>query len=108
MSTAADRATWKALAEGATEGPVWDRYEPGQCCDGVCIAGPTGTGIHDANVTTGLADFIAAARTAVPALLADVERLEASLIEAAVTTEYWANKAARLKAENRRLREADL
>ena len=82
MSTAEDRARWAALAAAATPGP-WEAYNsnvydvqpvpPGRLTpdpDSVSLI------CEEAEPNT---DFIAAARTAVPELLADVARLEAQL-----------------------------
>ncbi len=84
----------EALANGATEGP-WDWEPHGQRPDGsmdeALFAGPSelhGMLIHRLNILNAGADwdrngannraFIAAARTAVPALIAEVRRLRAT------------------------------
>lgn len=79
MSSADDRATWKALAEGAEGGP-WEAVE-GASGGWWVERRNTATICHiDVDYSGNPdADFIAAARTAVPALLADVERLEQEL-----------------------------
>lgn len=73
--TEEQRKKWRALADAATEGP-WEPHVPYQR-DEAAGAGPN----HDARSSLGLkraqddAAFIAEARTAVPALLDEVERL---------------------------------
>jgi hypothetical protein len=64
---------WKQLAEAATEGP-WEvvEYEAG-----VFIM--FSDGFDSSSMGTGDARFIAAARDAVPRLVAEVERLRGSL-----------------------------
>lgn len=75
--TEEQRKKWRALADAATEGP-WEPHVPYQR-DEAEGAGPN----HDARSSLGLkraqddAAFIAEARTAVPALLDEVERLQA-------------------------------
>ncbi len=77
--------------------------KPGDSWDGTAI---TAVQEDDFGLTDPCnAEFIAAARTAVPALLADVERLEREFREAANAS---CLEIRMLKAENRRLREADL
>lgn len=112
MSSDSERATWKALAEGATEGPwetgrfFWkvgstrgmaDEWWVSAEAAGAVIASAP----EEAPPSTPNMAFIAAARQAVPALLADVERLEAAL-------EREVAAGDRIATENRRLREADL
>lgn len=95
--TAEQMAAWKALADAATEGeweietpaPSKKRRKPSRCVECVLTAGPF-AGLkaviaqahnpHDR-------DFIAAARTAVPALVAEVERLRALLKAAGIGEE---------------------
>lgn len=81
MSTADERAIWKALAEGATGGP-WEAAQGAS--GGWWVEQPNTATICDVDCDYSGhpgadAEFIAAARTAVPALLADVERLEREL-----------------------------
>jgi hypothetical protein len=68
MSDIVQRA--KAALEGATDGP-WEIVGGGEYVTGVGIlAAP-----DDGGVTSGDAEFIAQARTLVPELVAEVERL---------------------------------
>ncbi len=79
--TAEQIAEWKALAEKATEGP-WTTGQAGN----LRVYGPDGSGVYSGPIceairTTQRPDisFIAASRTAVPALIAEVEKLRQAL-----------------------------
>lgn len=80
LNTPEQRAEWRALADKATPGP-WDTYMvPGTRSEEAYVAVEASeTEVRIARYEGGHFDgaFIAAARTAVPALLADVERLTA-------------------------------
>lgn len=72
--TAEQLAEWKALADAATEGPwMSDRSAKIRCPAGYDVAAVQ-IGAHERRANKLL---IAAARTAVPALVAEVERLRA-------------------------------
>lgn len=108
MSSPEQRAEWKALADAATEGP-WTAAEQSHG-EWFSIQSP-----HLALCTAfepADAAFIAAARTAVPALLEEVERLREALrqaegerddLDTGVGTLLGEN--VELEAEVRRLRE---
>lgn len=67
---------WKALAEAATDGP-WMEREHKVLTTSEAMRDEFGTaGIIAHNVANADARFIAAARTAVPELVAEVERLK--------------------------------
>lgn len=108
VSTAAERATWKALAEDAEDGP-WEAVE-GASGGWWVERRNTATICHIDVDYSGNPDaaFIAAARTAVPALLADVERLERELHICGLARDLANEESIQLEAENARLREADL
>ncbi|WP_185292747.1 hypothetical protein [Mycolicibacterium litorale] len=63
----------KAVLEGVTEGP-WELIGGGEYVTGVSIC----VAPDDGGVTGPDAEFIAAARTLVPELVAEVERLRAA------------------------------
>ena len=75
MITAEQLEQWKALAEAATPGPWAIVENTVQAGDSLFV----GTIFSDD--TPANADFIAAARTVVPALLAEVDQLRAELDE---------------------------
>lgn len=65
----------EARATAATK-PPWEFFWPGQCCDGYCL---DEVGIHSASMGMSDAVFIAAARTDVPALVAELREARAKL-----------------------------
>ena len=79
MITQEQLARWRALADAATPGPWEQVAESGEWW----ISGPDIERHFVIDTTNGVnaqnADFIAAAREAVPALLAEVERLTAEV-----------------------------
>lgn len=80
MSDVVQRA--KAALRGATEGP-WDYYIGEQCCGGTCVDNGHGLPLHSGgDLLPSDAMFIAAARSLVPELVAEVERLHGLLVSA--------------------------
>jgi len=81
--TAEQLAEWRALAAAATEGP-WLAH-PAMADQPAEISAPNFNGMHEPMLdllSTEDAAFIAAARTAVPALVAEVERLREESVKA--------------------------
>jgi hypothetical protein len=79
MITSEQLQHWRALAEAATPGPWEGESVWSDDSDSYYVAVADGRGLLDTYISISDADaaFIAAARTAVPALLAEVERLQA-------------------------------
>lgn len=81
---AEELAAIKARAEAASEGP-WAHYET-QMADNWVMAGGTGvltgTAVCEPTYQRKDADFIAHSRTDIPALVAEVERLQKIIAEA--------------------------
>lgn len=70
----------EAALEGVTEGP-WHYFFAGQCCAQPCIDNGHGLPLHSVEIEHCDARFIAAARTLVPELLAEVERWQDAVVE---------------------------
>ena len=102
MSTPEDRAAWQALADSATVGP-WDQEDHP---DGALQVYSDGPGWPTVGVGMTFEDalFIAAAREAVPTLLAEVADLEARLEMALTMHQVQFERGNRRAAEVDRLR----
>lgn len=67
----------KAALDGVTDGP-WEWFYGDQCCGGTCVDNDHGLPLHSGgDLLPNDARFIAAARTLVPELVAEVEELRA-------------------------------
>lgn len=96
-ATAEQLAEWKRLADAATPGPwIWpgdSMYGNGGEREGDCFDPPiieTDSGHYGPEENDR--DFIAAARTAVPSLIAEVGRLREALAKAADQFEFYARE----------------
>lgn len=88
MSDVVERA--KAALEGVTEGP-WDAFWGDQCCGGTCVDNGHGLPLHSGgDLLPRDARFIAAARSLLPELVAEVERLRHELSDAAARIRAFA------------------
>ena len=81
----------RALADAATPGPWEEVVTEGEWwLTGPDIFQDAVMRIDDAELSQADAAFIAAARVAVPALIAEVERLQAALLQMELERQAWA------------------
>ena len=104
----------KSALEGVTGGP-WDWFSADQCCGGTCVDNGHGLPLHSGgDLLPRDARFIAAARSLLPELVAEVENLrrenEALIKRVIGDEERWAEllhtraELARVEAELERVK----
>jgi len=109
MTTQEQRAEWSALAQAATPGEWYAERVQFKDTDAMCIENKdwrVATLYPPLENRAADAAFIAAARTAVPQLLADVDALTQERDALAASVQGWTDTALELLADRSRFRSA--